>query len=315
MRREEFSTPGPLELELKVPAGRIDIETTHSDETVVELEAMRNDEGTAAAVETARIELRERAAGGQQVSVVVAEAGAGVGFGLGFSRGSEEPGRRFRFGFWRTPEVLVRVQCPEGAALEAECGSTDISGHGRFGAVSVTTGSGDIELGETADATVQSASGDLEVGRIGGHAQINTASGDVAVDRVGGDAVINTASGDTVINRIDAPLRVNTASGDVVVRDAASAVVIRTASGDQRLDAVGQGEVDLKSASGDIYVAVRQGTKLWLDVRSRSGDTSSELDVGDEPPAEGAPTLELRAQTMSGDVRIARAPARARISD
>jgi hypothetical protein len=70
---------------------------------------------------------------------------------------------------------------------------------------------------------------------------------------------------------------------------------------------VSSGEVSLQSASGDIQVGVRRGTKVWLDARSRSGDATSELDVGDEPPAEGAPVLELRASSMSGDIHVGRA--------
>jgi len=302
MRRETFSTAGPLELSLKVPAGRIEIEAGQTSETLVELEPLRDDEGTLAAIESARVEIRDRATGGQQVSVVIDQAGAGVGIGLGFSRGSEDPGRRFRFGFWRTPEVL------EGADIEAECGSTDIRGHGRFGAVTLTAGSGDVELGQIGDLSAQTASGDIEVGRVAGRGRVNTASGDIEIKRLDGEGLFNTASGDTTIEQVDAPLQVNSASGDVIVGEAATSVSVRTASGDHRLDSVGEGEVSLKSASGDIFVGVRRGTKLWLDVTSRSGDTSSDLDVGDEPPADGAPVLELRATTMSGDVRIARAP-------
>jgi hypothetical protein len=309
VRRETFATPGALDLELKVPAGRIDIETTDGAETTIELEPIRDDEGTLAAVESARVELRERAAGGQQVSVVIDDVGAGIGINLPFSRGSEESGRRVRFGFWRTPEVYVRVRCPHGAGLTADCSSADVLGRGRFGATKLSTGSGDVELADTDDLSLNTASGDIQVAHVAGRAQINTASGDVALKRLEGDALINTASGDTLIDRVDAPLQVNSASGDVVVRSAAASVAVRTASGDHRLDSVGEGEVNLKSASGDIYVGVRRGTKVWLDVRSRSGDTSSELDVSDDPPAEGAPMLELRANTMSGDVRIARASA------
>ena len=138
-------------------------------------------------------------------------------------------------------------------------------------------------------------------------ASVNTASGDIGIGRIGGDGEISIASGDVVVNEIEGSLNVNSASGDVVVRDAAASVTIKTASGDQRLERVAQGEVSLQSASGDIQVKVREGTRVWIDARSRSGDTTSELDVGDEPPAEEGPTLELRANSMSGDIHIGRA--------
>ncbi len=307
MRRESFATPGPVELLLGVPAGRIELETLETGETVIELEPLRDDEASVAAVESARVEMRERAAGGQQVTVSVDEAAAGIGFSFG--RGaSDEQSRRFRFGFWRTPEVLVRVRCPQGASVEAQGGSSDVEGRGSFGSVEVTTGSGDISFDHVEGAAqINGASGDVGLGHVEQEARINTASGDIEIRHAEGGGTIRTASGDVAVRNTGSPLSVQTASGDVIVHRAEASLDIATASGDQRVDDVGGGDVSMKSASGDIYVAVRRGTKLWMDARSRSGDASSDLDVGDDPPPEGAPVLELRATSMSGDVRITRA--------
>jgi len=38
MRNETYSTPGPLLLNLEIPAGEIEIETSGTDETRIELE-------------------------------------------------------------------------------------------------------------------------------------------------------------------------------------------------------------------------------------------------------------------------------------
>jgi hypothetical protein len=54
---------------------------------------------------------------------------------------------------------------------------------------------------------------------------------------------------------------------------------------------------------------VRRGATVWLDVRSISGDTQSELEVGDGPPSDTGEVMELRVNTVSGDVRIERATA------
>ena len=296
MRREAFSTPGPLKLDLRVPAGKLELETTDGDETVVELEALRDNESSIAAVEAARVERRERTAGGQEVYVEVPKDERG--FGLG----------GIRIGLVRTPEVLVRIHCPEGAAVEIESGSTDIESRGRFGAAKVSGASGDVEFEEIAgEANVSTASGDIELARIDGRARISSASGDVKIDAIGGDGEINLASGDVMVDSIQGTLTVNTASGDVLVREAASSVAMKTASGDLRLESVARGEVNLQSASGDIHVKVRAGTRLWLDAQSRSGETSSDLDVGDSPTSEEGADLELRANSMSGDVHVGRA--------
>jgi DUF4097 and DUF4098 domain-containing protein YvlB len=299
VRSESFATSGPLAIELRVPAGRVELragDTGDSPETTVEIEALRDNESSVAAVEATRIELRERAAGGQEVLVHVPND----------SRGFAVAG--IRIGLVRSPELLVRVSCPWGASIDLETGSADIEGHGKFGTVKVAAASGDVEFEEIAgEASVSTASGDIELGRVDGRTRVNTASGDVDIDHVGGDCEVNLASGDVVVDEVRGTLSVNSASGDVVVREAASSVTIKTASGDQRLDSVSQCEVNLQSASGDIQVRVRPGVRLWLDARSRSGDTSSDLDVGDVPPEEGAPTLELRANSMSGDIHVGRA--------
>jgi DUF4097 and DUF4098 domain-containing protein YvlB len=290
MRTETFSTPGPVEVEVRVPAGRVEAQTVDSQETVVELEPMRDNDASAAAVEDARVEMRERAAGGQHVIVEV----------------RDERGRGF--GFWRGAEVLARVRCPHSTGLEVEVASADVEARGRYSEAKVSAASGDVELehvdGET---NVSSASGDIEVERIGGRARVSTASGDVEIKRLEGDAQVNAASGDVIVAEASGPLAVNSASGDVVVRTAEDSVTVKTASGDQLVEEAARGELALQSASGDIRVGIRRGTKVWLDVRSRSGDTTSDLEVGDEPPAEGAPELELRAQSMSGDIHIGRA--------
>ena len=137
---------------------------------------------------------------------------------------------------------------------------------------------------------------------------MNTASGDVQIRSIGGEAKINSASGDVILREVKGELSVNSASGDVLVREAGSSV------GDQhRLRRPGDrqrrqtGKVTLKSASGDLKVGIREGTSLWVDARSRSGEVRSELPVSDLPPDGNGPSVELRANTMSGDITVARA--------
>ena len=64
MRRETFDTPGPLELNVRVPSGEVDLETVEGTETVVELSASPELE------EEARIELHPKR-DGHEVSVVI----------------------------------------------------------------------------------------------------------------------------------------------------------------------------------------------------------------------------------------------------
>jgi DUF4097 and DUF4098 domain-containing protein YvlB len=267
MRHESFETPGELTLAVRIPTGRIEIETAAGTTTEVELDIRDGDEA-AQLLEEARIEQR-----GQEVVVEVDD-------------------RRWSR-FWRQLDIRLRIRTPEGANLRVSTASGDLRGRGRFGWLEAEAASGDVEVDELmGPATAKAASGDIRLPLVEGSATLNTASGDVRLGRVGGDVLVKAAS------------------GDVAVEDAGGDVTISTASGDQRVDAVKAGSVDLKSASGDIKIGIREGSNLWVDARAMSGDLSSEVELGDEPPSgDDAPLVELRAASMSGDIDVLRAPA------
>jgi DUF4097 and DUF4098 domain-containing protein YvlB len=286
LRTETFETPGDVRLDIRLGAGEVRLETADVPETTVVLEPLRDNDASTAAVANARVELRERG-GGHEVIVDARDRGRGI---------------------FRNAEVLVAVTCPEGTSVESKTGSADVSGRGSFGAVEVESGSGDVEFGEIGgEARINAASGDVQLSSVGGDARVNSASGDVQIRSVGGDAKINSASGDVIVREVSGELSVNTASGDVLVREAASSVSVNTASGDQEIGRVSRGSVSLKSASGDLKVGIAEGSSLWVDARSRSGEVRSELPVSDLPPENGGPSVELRANTMSGDITVARA--------
>ncbi|MGZ4320073.1 MAG: DUF4097 family beta strand repeat-containing protein [Gaiellaceae bacterium] len=283
MRTETFQTPGQVRLDIRLGAGEIRLETGAGSETTVTLEPLRDDEGTRGAIEDARIDLRKRG-NGHEVLV-------------------EVRGRHFR-----NAEVSIEIRCPDGADVKAKTGSAGIEGHGRFGSLDAQSGSGDVQFGElSGDAKIDAASGDVQLGEVGGELRTNTASGDVQIGQIGGPAKINSASGDVQLGEAAGSLDVNSASGDVQVQEAGSSVSVNTASGGQTIGSVSEGKVSLKSASGDLKVGIREGSTLWVDARSRSGQVRSELPVSDAPPEGDAPHVELRASTMSGDIEVVRA--------
>jgi DUF4097 and DUF4098 domain-containing protein YvlB len=281
MRTESFQTPNPVRLDVRLGSGEIRLEASETAETTVRLEPLRDSDASVTAVQEARVEQR-----GDEIIVDV--------------RGSRR--------FLRGADVLIEISCPEESGVHAKTGSADVEGRGRFGSVDVETGSGDVQFSEVSgDAEINAASGDVQLARIGGRGRINTASGDVQLSTVAGEAKINSASGDVQIREAGNRLEVNTASGDVNVREASSSVSANSASGDQTIGSVAEGKVDLKTASGDIKIGIREGSTLWVDARSRSGDVRSELPVSDLPPEGDAPHIELRANSMSGDITVVRA--------
>ncbi|MET0801175.1 MAG: DUF4097 family beta strand repeat-containing protein [Actinomycetota bacterium] len=197
--------------------------------------------------------------------------------------------QRRAFGTWgpRDDDLRIDVDVPAGTIAEVVTGSGDLSADGGLGKLSF-----------------QSGSGDAEVGTVSGPVRIKTASGDVRVDAVGGDASAATASGDIVLGSIGGSLSGRTASGDIDVGDLDGAAEIMSASGDIRI-ASARADVSLRSVSGDIEVGVPSGSRVWFDVSSTSGDTVTELAPGDDDG--GDASFEIRASSVSGDIRIRRA--------
>jgi DUF4097 and DUF4098 domain-containing protein YvlB len=198
--------------------------------------------------------------------------------------------RRKGLGFLRGEESDVRITAPTRAALEVETASAGVEARGVLGGLDAKTAAGDV--------IVQAVQGDLTV---------RSASGDVIAKDVAGRVDVNTASGDVIVRSAGRGASVHSASGDVIFGEAGDRVTVNTASGDQTIEAIREGSVDLKSLSGDVKVGIKRGSRLHVDARSMSGETSSELEIlGAETGTEG-PLVELKAASMSGDIRIVRA--------
>jgi Toastrack DUF4097 len=247
VRHETFSTPGPVTLDIRIPAGDIEIETDDAAETAVELQARGRD---AEELELdAEISMRPRG-NGYEVRV---EAGRGRGglFGL------------------RGGEYRVRVAAPHGATVQANLASADISGRGRYSELGVKVASGDVEFDDVSgEARVNAASGDVQLVRVGS-AKINSASGDVRIDNSAEGGDVNTASGDVVIDSVvSGDMRINSASGDIEVGIAKGSRLLVDA---QTLSGETSSELDLESGS---TIETDEGPLVELKARSMSGDIS-----------------------------------------
>jgi DUF4097 and DUF4098 domain-containing protein YvlB len=201
---------------------------------------------------------------------------------------------KVRGGFLRgDAEVTLRIRCPHGSSLEVQTRSADLAARGRFERVEATSVSGDVSIHEA------------------GRTSIRTTSGDVRIERCG-DLEATTTSGDIRALAVHGRAGVKSVSGDITIGDLTGDLTASTVSGDQRIDGVVAGELNLTAVSGDVAVGVRRGARVWVDARSMSGATTSELDLADGPGAEpegDGPLVELRVQTISGDVSVRRAAA------
>ena len=187
MRSETFQTPGPVRLDLELPAGSIEIETSNTDETHVELEALSDREQVQEMVEAARIEAVRRGDGHE----VVVEVPTRHGVWLSFSKGPD-----IRLG---SPELRLRLSCPAGAELDVRTKSADLKARGDYGNVDVKTASGDTIVEHARDVRIKSASGDAHVETVDGSLDMKSASGDLHAGSVAGSSNIQLVSGDVHI--------------------------------------------------------------------------------------------------------------------
>jgi DUF4097 and DUF4098 domain-containing protein YvlB len=269
--QQSYEVEGPVELDVRLASGEIEVDTSHDGR--VEVELIAHDEESQRLVENARIELRE--GGARPMVVVDVPQKKGFGFSLSFGRSG----------------IDCRIRCPEESGLSAKTKSADIGVRGTLGGLNVST-----------------ASGDVHVDRVTGGVNVKGASSDFSARDVG-PVNIQTASGDIDIERARGPVNVTSVSGDISIGEAYDNVSANSVSGDQDHRAVMKGVVAAHSVSGDVTIGVRRGSRAFLDCTTVSGDTSSELEMTGDVPAGDGPMVEIRAQTVSGDIRITRAPA------
>ena len=264
-----FELNGQASLRVSIEGGLVEVSTI---------------DGTAAHVDVMRQNGEEP---GDDLFVGVRDTAEGPEVAVELSRGS------FLSQFTGGRDLRVRVQVPHGTRPRLTTASADISARGSYGR-----------------GKVKSASGDTSVERVDGDLEIQTASGDLNVQSVAGNLNARSASGNIRVGRCTGDVEARTASGDIELRELqGSRVETQTASGDVNIAEVSRGSVSMRSASGDFEIGVKRGSQVWMDTRSLSGETSSELEVSDHLEPANGDLIEIRATTVSGDIRIRRSGA------
>ena len=269
--QQSFEVQGPVELDVRLASGDIEIDPTLDGR--VEVDLVAHDEESQRLVDGARIELNPH---GHRPTVVV-----------------DVPQKRgFTFSLVGRSGIECRIRCPHDSGLAVRTKSADILARGTLGGLNVAT-----------------ASGDIEVERVSGGINVKSASSDFRAREALDGVTVQTASGDIDLEIARGPVNVTSVSGDISIGEAYDNVSANTVSGDQDHRAVMRGVVAAHTVSGDVTIGVRRGSKAFLDCQTVSGDTSSELELTGDAPAGDGPLVEIRAKTVSGDIRITRAAA------
>ena len=215
MLERTFHTPLPLELEVGIPSGDIEVETAEGEESNITVD------GDDRLLE--EVEVRH-----DGDRIVVAYRGKG------------------KFGFSLSPlslvfgsELRVRATVPHGAGVKVKTASADTHLAGRFGALGINSVSGDVRArGEIdGDASLKTVSGDADLDRVEGNLSAQTVSGDLRVGPVTGSADLKSVSGDSRLQSVTAGyVRFSSVSGDIEIGIAPGSAL----------------DVDAGSTSGDL---------------------------------------------------------------
>ena len=225
MPEHRFHTPEPVELEIRIPVGEIDVETIDADESTITVEGNEK-----------ILELTEVRQEGRRLIV---ELKGKKPFGITISIGDLSWGTGGR--------LKVRALVPHGSDAVLTTAAADMKLSGRVQSLESKSASGDLIVrGEIErDATVKSVSGDLQLERIGGDLRFTTVSGDLHARSVGRSVEGKSVSGDV---RIDAARE-----GNVTVQSVSGDIEIGVEPG-TNLD------VDAGSVSGDLSSEVPLGS-------------------------------------------------------
>ncbi|MDT8914820.1 DUF4097 family beta strand repeat-containing protein [Amycolatopsis sp. PS_44_ISF1] len=288
-RSREFDADGPLELDVGVTIGRVELVLDRASGARVEL---RHDAG-------------EQPPWVSGVSNLLSWVGERFGDQLGVDPGGsaadavqqarvEKTGNRLvvrapKAWQLRNVPLSVTVHAPSGSHVEVRAGAADVTVTGSAGRADILTGSGEVSL-ERADgsAIVRTGTGGVKLGPTLAGLQLRTGSGSVEAASVAGSATLATGTGDVWLGAVAGDVLARTGSGDLSVADAAS------------------GSLELTTGSGEVRIGIRGGVAAEVELASAAGRVSSELDVSDTPPATGA-ALRIRARTGTGNAVVTRA--------
>ncbi|MEU2424599.1 DUF4097 family beta strand repeat-containing protein [Streptomyces sp. NPDC007851] len=192
---QKFDTPAPVSAVLDIPAGQIRFIAADRADTTVEVRP-------ADAAKGRDVKAAERTEVSYADGVLRIEVPA--------------PGNRI---LGNSGAVEVTVQLPAGSRVEAKAALAELRGVGRLGDVTFEGAQATVKLDETGDARLTVQAGDIQVGRLGGAAEISTRKGDISItEAVRGTVTLNTQHGDIAVGAargVSATLDAGTAYGRI----------------------------------------------------------------------------------------------------
>lgn len=274
-----YDVPGPIEADVDVGVGFIELIASDRTDVVVEVTPTMPDRS--GDVSLAREAVVSFEGGRLRIKV---------------------PRRLNLFG--RSDSVDVRAEVPTGSRIAVETSYGSVRAYGVFGDCRIIAKYGNVSAETVGDLVLESPHGTIEVADVTGRLDATAGHGQVRIGRIGGDARLKGSHGTielgTTAGMVDVatsgPLTIDRALGDVTARSAHGAIRVREVTG---------GSIRLENGYAEVEVGVPTGVAAWIDASSAHGKVRSEL-TPDPDAAAADRSVELRLRANWADVIIRR---------
>jgi hypothetical protein len=271
-----FTTPDPITATVEVAGAEVRITASDRPDTVIDVRPLDADKKSIKVAERTEVEFD-----GGRLSVMTKTAGDKDG------------------------SVAITIELPAGSSLAAYLAYSTVETDGALGATELHLASGQVRLGEIDSLKARIASGDVEIGTIGGRADIDGASFSLRIAEVAGPVGFANAGGNTWIGHAAGDLTLGGANSTFDIDRADGDVTVETAGGAIRIGRMTNGRARLTNASGNIEVGITEGAAAAIDVNSERGAVHNFVSSPDEPSA-ADPKVSIFARTRHGDITLQR---------
>jgi putative adhesin len=206
----------------------------------------------------------------------------------------------------KSGSVAITIDLPAGSSLVAYLAHSSMQVDGPVGQCELHLASGQVQLDRIDALQASIASGEVAVGHIAGHANVDGGAFAMRIGEVKGTVGLSSSGGQAWIGHASADLDLSSSSGDFDIDRADGSITATTASGAIRIGRMTHGQAKLSNGSGNIEVGISEGAAASIDVNSERGAVHDFVSQRGNPDPSDHKVM-VHARTRHGDIIIQRA--------